>query len=156
MKVAIITGITGQDGAYLTKLLLNNNYKVIGLVRGSLNKFTGLNYLGVLDRVEIIRPPGWALAAQLPVDFLPQAASTHVHHNARPRSVRSRWICSHERLPSLRNREWPCAACRLHDRRTDTQLSWANHSHHSRDISSRAKLNSAWWRTQPNRKQSTA
>lgn len=54
MKVAIITGITGQDGAYLTKLLLNNNYKVIGLVRGSLNKFTGLNYLGVLDRVEII------------------------------------------------------------------------------------------------------
>lgn len=54
MKVAIITGITGQDGAYLTRLLLNNNYKVIGLVRESSNEFTGLNYLGLLDRVEII------------------------------------------------------------------------------------------------------
>jgi len=54
MKVAIITGITGQDGAYLTKLLLDNNYKVIGLVRGNSNKYKGLNYLGILDKVEII------------------------------------------------------------------------------------------------------
>jgi GDPmannose 4,6-dehydratase len=33
MKVAIITGITGQDGAYLAELLLSKNYKVYGTYR---------------------------------------------------------------------------------------------------------------------------
>jgi GDPmannose 4,6-dehydratase len=30
---AIITGITGQDGAYLAELLLDNGYKVFGTYR---------------------------------------------------------------------------------------------------------------------------
>ena len=30
-KIALITGITGQDGSYLAELLLSKNYKVIGL-----------------------------------------------------------------------------------------------------------------------------
>lgn len=33
MKIAIITGITGQDGAYLAELLLSKNYKVYGTYR---------------------------------------------------------------------------------------------------------------------------
>ena len=32
-KVALITGITGQDGSYLAELLLNKGYKVHGIVR---------------------------------------------------------------------------------------------------------------------------
>ena len=32
-KTALITGITGQDGSYLTELLLSKNYKIHGLVR---------------------------------------------------------------------------------------------------------------------------
>jgi GDPmannose 4,6-dehydratase len=32
-KTALITGITGQDGSYLSELLLSKNYKVHGLVR---------------------------------------------------------------------------------------------------------------------------
>ena len=32
-KVALITGITGQDGSYLTELLLSKGYKVHGIVR---------------------------------------------------------------------------------------------------------------------------
>lgn len=32
-KVALVTGISGQDGSYLTELLLENGYKVIGLLR---------------------------------------------------------------------------------------------------------------------------
>jgi len=32
-KKAIITGVTGQDGAYLSRLLLDKNYKVYGLKR---------------------------------------------------------------------------------------------------------------------------
>ena len=35
MKVAFITGITGQDGSYLTELLLEKGYKVHGLIRRS-------------------------------------------------------------------------------------------------------------------------
>lgn len=36
-KVAFITGITGQDGSYLTEFLLNKNYTVHGLIRRSSN-----------------------------------------------------------------------------------------------------------------------
>lgn len=32
-KVALITGVTGQDGAYLTEFLLNKGYIVHGLKR---------------------------------------------------------------------------------------------------------------------------
>ena len=35
--IAVITGITGQDGSYLAELLLEKNYKVVGLVRRSSN-----------------------------------------------------------------------------------------------------------------------
>ena len=34
-KVAVITGISGQDGSYLAELLLDKNYKVVGLIRRS-------------------------------------------------------------------------------------------------------------------------
>ena len=34
-KVALIIGITGQDGSYLADFLLKKNYKIIGLVRRS-------------------------------------------------------------------------------------------------------------------------
>ena len=33
MKLAFITGITGQDGSYLSELLLEKKYKVYGIVR---------------------------------------------------------------------------------------------------------------------------
>ena len=35
MKRALITGITGQDGSYLTELLLEKGYQVFGIVRRS-------------------------------------------------------------------------------------------------------------------------
>lgn len=54
MKTAIITGITGQDGAYLAQLLINENYKVIGLTR-SYNNFNngGLEYLNIDHKITI-------------------------------------------------------------------------------------------------------
>ena len=36
-KIALITGITGQDGSYLTELLLTKNYKIHGFVRKKFN-----------------------------------------------------------------------------------------------------------------------
>lgn len=47
-KTALITGITGQDGAYLSEFLLRKGYRVIGLVRSYLHpRLEGLAYLGI-------------------------------------------------------------------------------------------------------------
>jgi GDPmannose 4,6-dehydratase len=48
VKTAIVTGITGQDGAYLTELLLSKGYKVVGTYRrtSSVN-FWRLDELGI-------------------------------------------------------------------------------------------------------------
>ncbi|MBT3470598.1 MAG: NAD-dependent epimerase/dehydratase family protein, partial [Opitutae bacterium] len=35
MKKALVTGITGQDGAYLAELLLEKGYEVHGIIRRS-------------------------------------------------------------------------------------------------------------------------
>ena len=52
-KVALITGITGQDGAYLAKLLIDKGYKVFGTVRRSTSeKFINLKYLNVYDKIK--------------------------------------------------------------------------------------------------------
>lgn len=37
MKIALITGITGQDGSYLAELLLEKNYIVFGIIRRASN-----------------------------------------------------------------------------------------------------------------------
>lgn len=45
-KTALITGITGQDGSYLTELLLQQGYKVYGLVQRSANyQFENIEHL---------------------------------------------------------------------------------------------------------------
>ncbi|PKL49852.1 MAG: GDP-mannose 4,6-dehydratase [Planctomycetes bacterium HGW-Planctomycetes-1] len=41
MKTALITGITGQDGSYLTEFLLNKDYEVWGITRRSSSFNTG-------------------------------------------------------------------------------------------------------------------
>lgn len=54
-KKAIITGITGQDAAYLSQFLLSKEYRVIGVYRESVySDFSRLIYLGVLEAVELI------------------------------------------------------------------------------------------------------
>ena len=54
-RKALITGITGQDGAYLAKFLLDKGYEVFGLLaRRSSPTTWRLSYLGVLDKVTLI------------------------------------------------------------------------------------------------------
>jgi len=54
MKSALIIGITGQDGAYLTKLLLDKGYKVAGTSRDAhMANTAGLDALGVAERVVV-------------------------------------------------------------------------------------------------------
>ncbi|MBO0711709.1 MAG: GDP-mannose 4,6-dehydratase [Acetobacteraceae bacterium] len=57
MPTALITGITGQDGAYLAQLLLGEGYKVVGLMRRSASSDVigeRLRWLGILDKVELV------------------------------------------------------------------------------------------------------
>jgi len=55
MKKALITGITGQDGAYLAKLLLSKNYKVYGTFRRtSTPNFWRPQSLGIYSKIKLI------------------------------------------------------------------------------------------------------
>lgn len=54
-KIALITGILGQDGPYLAKLLIKKGYKVYGLVRRYSNpNFDNLEYLGIEKQINFI------------------------------------------------------------------------------------------------------
>src|SRR4051812_12630244 len=54
-KKALISGITGQDGAYLAKLLLQKGYEVAGIIaRRSSDTSWRLRELGVLNLVKLV------------------------------------------------------------------------------------------------------
>jgi len=57
MPTALITGVTGQDGAYLSQYLLGKGYEVVGLMRRSASSDVigeRLRWLGVLDHVQLV------------------------------------------------------------------------------------------------------
>jgi len=54
-KIALICGISGQDGAYLAHLLLDKGYKVCGSSRNAqASSFHNLTYLGIREQVETV------------------------------------------------------------------------------------------------------
>jgi len=54
-KAALITGISGQDGAYLAKFLLDKGYEVFGTYRRlSTPNFWRLQYLDIFENVSVI------------------------------------------------------------------------------------------------------
>lgn len=56
-KKALLTGITGQDGAYLSQFLLGKGYEVSGVIRRSSHRGVEdhrLRWLGVADQVRLI------------------------------------------------------------------------------------------------------
>src|SRR5262245_55962321 len=55
MKKVLITGITGQDGVYLTELLLKKDYEIYGAFRRTSDlNLTRLRYLGVDDKIHFV------------------------------------------------------------------------------------------------------
>jgi len=86
MKTALVTGITGQDGSYLAELLLEKNYKVIGLHRrSSTNNTTRINhYLHhpnfSLEEFDLTDPSGvnQVVIKYHPDEFYNLAAQSHV------------------------------------------------------------------------------
>lgn len=76
-KRALITGVTGQDGAYLAKLLLNKGYKVFGTYRRlSTPNFWRLQYLGIFEKINLI-----------PADILDMSSLLGAIVNSRPHEI---------------------------------------------------------------------
>lgn len=76
-KRALITGITGQDGAYLANFLLGKGYKVFGTYRRlSTPNFWRLQYLGILDKITLI-----------PADLIDAASITEAVRVSEPEEV---------------------------------------------------------------------
>jgi len=54
MPIALITGITGQDGSYLAELLVGKGYRVVGMTRrSSTGAMERIEHL--LDRIELVQ-----------------------------------------------------------------------------------------------------
>ena len=88
MRRALITGITGQDGSYLSELLLRNGYEVFGLVRRS----SSVNYdrLGPLqDQVKLI--PGDLLDSSSLISAIQIAQPDEVYNLAAQSFVPTSW-----------------------------------------------------------------
>ena len=87
-KVALITGITGQDGSYLAEFLLSMGYKVYGLVRRS----STINFerlLHIQDRVELL--PGDLLDQNSLILALKEAGPAEVYNLASQSFVPTSW-----------------------------------------------------------------
>ena len=57
MPTCLVTGVTGQDGAYLSQLMLEKGYRVVGMMRRSASSDVvgeRLRWLGILDEVELV------------------------------------------------------------------------------------------------------
>lgn len=88
MKLAVITGISGQDGSYLSELLLEKNYMVVGLVRRSAMEDRKLyNIQHLLNNSNLILENGdltdassiWRIIkTHRPDEFYNLAAQSHV------------------------------------------------------------------------------
>jgi len=81
MKKALITGITGQDGAYLAKLLLDKGYEVYGTYRRlSTPNFWRLQYLDIFDKVNLI--PADLLDASSIIEAINLSEPDEIYHLA--------------------------------------------------------------------------
>ena len=79
MKKAIITGITGQDGAYLAQLLLEKNYEVYGTYR----RTSSVNFWRI-EELGIQNNPNLHL---IEYDLTDQAASIRMVDTIRPQEI---------------------------------------------------------------------
>ena len=89
-KSALITGITGQDGAYLARLLRDKQYEVHGVVaRRATDTLWRLRELGVLDDVKLIDGDVMDLSSM--IRAMQQSKATEVYNLAAQSFVGTSW-----------------------------------------------------------------
>jgi GDPmannose 4,6-dehydratase len=92
MARALITGITGQDGAYLSQFLLDQGYEVHGLLRRSASADvvnSRLIWLGVADRV--VLHDGNLVDVSSLMRVLQEVRPDEIYHLAAQAFVKSSW-----------------------------------------------------------------
>nr|WP_237691037.1 GDP-mannose 4,6-dehydratase [Paenibacillus caui] len=86
----MITGITGQDGAYLGKLLLEKGYRVAGIVpRRSTSSLWRLDYLDITDEIDLM--DGDILDPASIMRAIRASKPTELYHLAAQSFVASSW-----------------------------------------------------------------
>ena len=88
MKKALITGITGQDGSYLTELLLEKGYKVFGLIRRKSKEDFG-NVEHLKDKITFIYADMTDLASL--VNAIKISNADEIYNLAAQSFVKSSW-----------------------------------------------------------------
>ena len=91
-KTALITGITGQDGAYLADLLLGEGYTVYGLARRSSTSdatFLRLEWLNILDKIHVV--DGDLLDLSASIRLLQEIQPDEVYNLAAQSFVKTSW-----------------------------------------------------------------
>jgi GDPmannose 4,6-dehydratase len=89
-KIALITGITGQDGSYLAELLIEKGYKVIGMVRRSSTiNFDRIAHFQMNENLEIVQ--GDLLDQMSLVDILTEYQPEEVYNLAAQSFVPTSW-----------------------------------------------------------------
>lgn len=90
-KRALITGITGQDGSYLAKLLLEKGYEVFGLhARRASDTCWRLRYLDVIDQVTLLEGDLTDVASLLRA--LQDSEPTEVYNLGAQSFVATSWV----------------------------------------------------------------
>lgn len=89
-KTALITGITGQDGSYLAEFLLEQDYRVIGMVRRSSTvNFDRIAHLQEAEALEIVQ--GDLLDQMSLIDILRDYRPDEVYNLAAQSFVPTSW-----------------------------------------------------------------
>ena len=87
-KTALITGITGQDGSYLAEFLLEQGYRVAGMVRrASVDKYERIAH--IMDRIELVQ--GDLLDQFSLISVLQQVQPVEVYNLAAQSFVPTSW-----------------------------------------------------------------
>lgn len=92
MKRALVTGVTGQDGAYLCQLLLEKGYEVYGLLRRSASAEVvdgRLHWLGIADQIRML--DGDVLDLSSVIRILREVKPDEVYNLAAQSFVKTSW-----------------------------------------------------------------
>jgi GDPmannose 4,6-dehydratase len=97
-KRALVTGLTGQDGSFLTELLLENGYAVTGMVRGPVERDLGCSE-HLRERLKLLQ--GDLLEPLSLRAAVEQAAPTEIYHLGAPSFVPDSWQRPEETLRAI-------------------------------------------------------
>jgi GDPmannose 4,6-dehydratase len=95
---ALITGLTGQDGSFLTELLLEHGYHVTGLVRGSSDRSLGCSE-HLREQVDLVR--GDLLDQGSLQEAIEESQPAEIYHLGGPSFVPASWERPGEALSAI-------------------------------------------------------